>query len=90
MADVTNAVRVRLTEHAGTAALIGTRAYFGALPQNPTLPASIVQQISAPRNSAMGEDVDKYEPQLEGRLDQLPPPRDGRHVVAIDRIGASL
>jgi len=61
MADVENAVRTRLTEHEGTAALISTRAYYGALPPDPTLPASTVQQISAPRLSAMGDDVDQFE-----------------------------
>jgi len=65
MADVTDAVRSRLTGHAGTAALIGTRAWFGYLPQNPTLPASVVQQISGPRNSAMGADVGKFEARVQ-------------------------
>ncbi len=57
MADVADAVRTRLTAHAGTTALIGTRAFFDMLPQNPTLPASVVQQISGPGISAMGSDV---------------------------------
>lgn len=65
MADVENAVRTRLTAYAGTAALIGTRAYYGMLPQAPTLPASVVQQISGPRNSAMGADVDKFEARVQ-------------------------
>lgn len=65
MADVAQAVRTRLTEHAGTAALIGTRAWFDMLPQNPTLPASIVQQISGPRNSAMGVDVAQFEARVQ-------------------------
>lgn len=65
MADAANAVRTRLTEHAGTAALIGTRAWFGALPQNPTLPASVVQQISGPRNSAMGADLALFQPRIQ-------------------------
>ena len=60
MADASDAVKTRLTDHTGTSDLIGTRAFFGALPQNPTLPASIVQQISGPRNHAMGADVDKF------------------------------
>lgn len=65
MADVENAVRTRLTAHAGTTALIGTRAYYGMLPQAPTLPACVVQQISGPRNSAMGADVDKFEARVQ-------------------------
>jgi hypothetical protein len=60
MADAAAAVRTRLTVYAGTTALIGTRAFFGFLPQNPTLPASVVQQISGPREHAMGSDVDKF------------------------------
>jgi len=61
MADASDAVRTRLTAHAGTSALIGTRAFFGFLPQNPTLPASVVQQITGARVHAMGADVDKFE-----------------------------
>jgi hypothetical protein len=67
MADFSNAVRTRLTEHAGTTALISARAWYGALPQNPTLPAVTVQQISAPRISAMGADVDKVESRQQVR-----------------------
>ena len=65
MSDVADAVRTRLTDHAGTAALIGTRAFFGMLPQKPTLPASVVQQISGPRNHAMGEDVGVFEARVQ-------------------------
>jgi hypothetical protein len=60
MADATDAVRTRLTAHAGASALISTRAWFGYLPQNPTLPASVVQQITGTRESAMGADVGKF------------------------------
>ncbi len=64
MADAQDAIRTRLTTHAGTSALIGSQAVFLKLEQNPTLPACIVQQISAPRISAMGADL----PQVEGRI----------------------
>ena len=59
MADAQDAIRKRLTAHAGTTALIGTRAFFLGLPQNPTLPACVVRQVAGPRNSAMGADVNK-------------------------------
>ena len=65
MSDVAAAVRSRLVAHTGTAALIGTRAFFGALPQNPTLPASVVQQISGPGISAMGSDVGVLEARIQ-------------------------
>lgn len=67
MADVTEAVRSRLVAHAGTTALIGTRAWFYMLPQDPTLPAVTVQQISAVRPSAMGSDVGKAEGRIQTR-----------------------
>lgn len=86
MADVANAVRTRLTEHAGTLALIGTRAYYGALPQDPTLPASIVQQISAPRISAMSADVDKYEARVQVKACALT--RAGALALAIQHLSA--
>lgn len=57
MADVQAAIRTTLLAHAGTLALIGTRAWFLLLPQNPTLPAVTVQQVSGTRHSAMGDDV---------------------------------
>ena len=65
MADVADAVRTRLKDHAGTTALIGDRAWFGALPQKPDLPASVVQQISGPRNHAMGSDVAQFEARIQ-------------------------
>lgn len=67
MADHEDAVRTRLTTHAGTAALIGTRAYFGMVPQGSDFPCSTVQQISAPSISAMGADVDKVESRQQVR-----------------------
>ena len=69
MADLQDAVRTRLTAHAGTAALIGTpgRAYFMMLPQDATYPASVVQQISGPRIHAMGSDTDKWEGRVQVR-----------------------
>ena len=87
MADFTNAVRTRLTAHAGSTALIGTRAYYGALPQNPTLPAVTVQQISAPRLSAMGADVDKVESRQQVRA--CDSTRAGMRTLA-DQIRAAL
>uniref|UniRef100_A0A6M3K0V8 Uncharacterized protein n=1 Tax=viral metagenome TaxID=1070528 RepID=A0A6M3K0V8_9ZZZZ len=67
MADFEDAVRTRLTAHEGTAALISTRAYFGSAPQGATFPCSVVQQISAPRLSAMSADVDKVESRQQVR-----------------------
>lgn len=87
MADFSNAVRTRLTAHAGTAALISTRAYYAALPQNPTLPACTVQQISAPRISAMGADVDKVESRQQVRA--IDSTRAGAKTLA-DQVRAAL
>lgn len=36
----------RLTGHAGTAALIGTRCYRLRMPDNPTMPAVVMQRVS--------------------------------------------
>lgn len=94
MADVANAVRTRLTEHAGTAALIVARAYHGALLQDSVLPASIVQQISAPRISAMGDDVDKYEARVQVKA--CASTRAGaqalqvQHLAALQRYGGTV
>jgi len=87
MADFSNAVRTRLTEHEGTAALIGARAYYAALPQNPDLPACTVQQISAPRLSAMGADVDKVESRQQVRA--CAGTRAGMRTLA-DQVRAAL
>lgn len=50
MADHEAAVRARLVAHAGTLALVGTRAYGSVLPQEHAgvtyMPAVVVQQIS--------------------------------------------
>jgi hypothetical protein len=64
VADVTAALRNRLAGHAGTSAIVGTRLWFLFLPQNPTLPAVTIQQISGLRESAMGADVGK----VQGRV----------------------
>lgn len=87
MADFENAVRTRLTEHAGTTALIGTRAWYGALPQDATFPACSVQQISAPRISAMGADVDKVESRQQVRA--CAKTRAGAKALA-DQVRAAL
>jgi len=39
-------LKTRLTTHAGTAALVGTRVYPMKLPQNSTYPAIVYQRIS--------------------------------------------
>lgn len=57
MADVQAAFRARLVAHAGTQAIISSRAWDDHLPQNPTLPAVSVQQVSGPRTHAMGSDT---------------------------------
>ncbi len=45
--SVETAVFTRLTTHAGTAALIGTRCYPSMLPQKATFPAVVYQRISS-------------------------------------------
>lgn len=61
MADLEKSVRTRLLAHAGVAALVATqgtdRVWYSALPQDPTLPAVTVQEISAVPESLMGDDA---------------------------------
>ena len=56
MADVRDWVHSKLTNHAGTAALVGTRVYAVRLPQSPTMPAITIQTVSEPREHAFGSD----------------------------------
>lgn len=45
----------RLTGHAGTAALISTRCYRLRMPDNPTMPALVLQRISSSGQSGTSE-----------------------------------
>lgn len=57
MADSEKAVRTRLTAHSGVSALVGTRVWYSALPQDPTLPAITVQEITGVPEPVMGNDT---------------------------------
>jgi len=58
--DIRLSITTRLVAHAGTTALIGTRAWFDHLPQGAVLPACAVQLLTdAPGEHLMGEDADK-------------------------------
>lgn len=58
-------MRDQLVAHAGTSALVGSRVWYSALPQNPTLPAVTVQQISGVPASAMGADVGEVDVRIQ-------------------------
>lgn len=59
MADFEKAVRDRLLAHAGVSALVGTgnRVWYDELPEDPTLPAITVQELSAVPEGTMGDDT---------------------------------
>lgn len=59
------ALRARLTSHAGTSALIGSRVYPLRLPQGPTYPAVRYQVIGAPRVHAMGADTGQVDARVQ-------------------------
>lgn len=65
MADHLDAVRTRLTAHAGTTALISNRSWYGMLPQDPTLPACVVQGIDGAPTPAMGSDTGNVESRVQ-------------------------
>lgn len=65
MADHEDAVRDRLLAHTGTANLVSTRVWYSALPQDPTLPALTVQQISGVPESAFGGDVGEVDVRVQ-------------------------
>ena len=54
---IETAIFTRLTGHAGTTALVGTRVYPDHLPQNPTYPAITYTRVTTERASAMGVDT---------------------------------
>jgi len=43
VSDIVSATRTHLLADTATAAIVGTRVYFGALPQSATLPAIVVE-----------------------------------------------
>jgi len=57
MTDVMQAVQDHLAADAGVSALVSTRIYPQILPQNPTYPALIYQQITESPEPAMGSDT---------------------------------
>lgn len=60
--SIGNLLYSRLTTHAGTSALISTRCYPLTLPQKPTLPALVYQQISsAPNQGTSTLHRDRYQ-----------------------------
>lgn len=56
MADVGEWVYSKLTNHAGTSAIVATRVYPVRLPQSATFPAATYQQVSGYAEHAMGAD----------------------------------
>lgn len=80
MADLEKATATRLKEHAGVAALVGTRVWYDRLRQDPTLPAITVQEISAPRVGAMRNDADRVRARLQ--VDAWDDNRDGAKALA--------
>lgn len=57
MADVEKSTVTRLKGFSGLSSLVSTRVWYARLPQDPTLPAVTVQEISAVPASAMGRDT---------------------------------
>lgn len=56
-----DALYTRLTGHAGTAALVGTRVYPNVLPQGVTFPCVSYRRVSGVREHAMGADPQNVE-----------------------------
>jgi len=65
MAEVGEVIFGRLTAHAGTSALIGSRCYPDLMPQNPTLPAVVYSEISNPRISEGSLDLFRVRMQID-------------------------
>lgn len=65
MADIVEAIRSRLLAHAGTSALIGTRARIDHLEQNPTMPACVVKKVSDIPTRRFGGNSDKRQARLQ-------------------------
>ena len=61
MADHEDAVRDRLLAYSGVFTLVSTRVWYSALPQDPTLPAVTLQQISGLPASVFGGDTGEVE-----------------------------
>jgi hypothetical protein len=87
MADVSTAIRTRLLAHAGTAALISTRCWFGFLEEPVQMPALTVQEISAVRFPLMGSDAEKV--QFRVQVDAWAATRAGVKALA-DQVRAAL
>lgn len=54
-----------LTEDAGVAGLVGSRVYPVVLPQNPTLPAVVYQELRTAALSATGGDTGRRESRMQ-------------------------
>ena len=80
MADSEAAVMARLIAHAGTAALVNRRVWHSALPQDPTLPAITVQEISGVPESTMGDDTGHVRGTVQ--VDAWAAKRDGCKALA--------
>lgn len=65
MADHEDAVRDQLLDHSGVSNLVSTRIWYSTWPQDPTLPALTVQQISGVPEPAMGADVGEVEVRVQ-------------------------
>lgn len=80
MADHEDVVRDRLADHSGVSALVSTRIWYSRLPDDPTLPALSVQQISGVPVSAFGDDVGEVE--LRVQVDAWDDDRAGAKALA--------
>lgn len=79
MADSEKAVRARLLEHSGTAALVGRRVHYSALPQDPTLPAITLQEMPATPEGTMGNDTGHVRATMQ--IDAWAPKRAGAQAL---------
>lgn len=93
MADHEDAVRDQLLATAGVAALVGSRVWYSGLPDNPTLPANTLQQISGVPTSAFRRDVGEVRVRIQ--IDSWAETRTGAKAlgeqvrIAMQRITAT-
>jgi hypothetical protein len=73
------AVRARLLSFDGLTALVGERVWFSGMPQDPTLPAVTVQQISGVPESVMGVDTGRVRGRVQ--VDAWAPTRAAAEAV---------
>ena len=80
MTALNEAIFARLQAVTGVTDLVGTRVFPLLLPQDPTYPAVIYQQITGSRESAMGSDVGLVEATVQ--IDSYATTYAGARVLA--------